>query len=171
MTTVVFPGSSSTDVYGINGAGTIVGSAFFQSTSMRVNFMRDWSGNVTTFEGGFVGVGINDLGQVVGTLDFSAFVRDPDGSFSTFRVPGAPNEPVFARDINNAGVVVGYTGPGAFGFQATPISEPSALALTVCGGPIVLGFLRVRRRQRAMAPHCRAQPAQRRQLCAVTASP
>jgi probable HAF family extracellular repeat protein len=76
-------GSNSTTAYGINDSGQIVGT--FTDAAGDHGFLRDASGNIQTFDifaGNTQARSINNAGVIAG-IDF---VRQPDGTFSTFSV-------------------------------------------------------------------------------------
>jgi hypothetical protein len=107
FTTFDYPGSTATDAFDINNAGTTVGSH-----SEQFGFVRDRDGNFTEVNvpgSTFTELnGINDNGVVAGdyadAAGFShAFVRKPDSSL--YSLPDVVANPVlfYAFDVNNAG--------------------------------------------------------------------
>jgi len=138
--TIDVPGGQFTEAAGINDAGVIAGS--FGNAGHTEGFVRSVNGTITPFliNGSSPSVGgINNLGQIVGTLPGSlGFIRNADGSFVTFALPvgGA------ALDINNSGAVVGYSQSGGvtLGFIRNPdgsfltIDDPASSLNTVAQG-------------------------------------
>jgi len=135
-----------TYAYGINNLGQISGQSSFGS------FLRNADGSYVSI--GVPGAtetqafGLNDVGQITGLYaagGVHGFVRGADGVFRTVDVPGAQTTQPW--DINDLGQVVGIaTFNGTqFGFIATPVPEPSTLALLAVGGVSIC--LIVRRRQ------------------------
>jgi len=141
FTTVDVPGAESTALSGINNQGLAVGT--FVKNGQQVGFLRASDGTIATFSVAGLPTstgGINDLGQVVGSLSNGQdFIRNTDGSLITFSVPD--NGP--ALDINNGGTVVGYHSAGnvCHGFVRSPggaltdLDDPSsAIPNTVAQG-------------------------------------
>lgn len=125
-----YPGSSSTDVFGINDRGAVVGSGLGDLHAQFVYRWRDASfrevppvsADVTSDP-----AGINDARVIVGSTrnpdgTQSAYIRQPDGTYTVFNHPDA----VFytnARGINDHGLVTGFhdTADGTyFGFIYNP---------------------------------------------------
>jgi probable HAF family extracellular repeat protein len=110
--TVEYPGAVFTEVWGINGAGQIVGTASLDN----VNFFafRYSSGTFTTLPPTLYPIGalgINDAGVIVGSANPTpdteqAFIFNA-GSYAFFVHGGYPNTE--ARAISNANVVTGYS--------------------------------------------------------------
>ena len=123
ITTFNYPGKSgTTGAYGINNAGLVVGT-YGVGTSTPGGFLKNGSTYTaikdpqnTSYTNVF---GINDSGQIVGnyldnpTNDLDGFIRSSDGTqylnFMGPAPPGLTQYDTYALDINNAGVVVGYT--------------------------------------------------------------
>ena len=78
--------------------------------------------------------GINNLGQIVGWYSDvtgpHAFLLS-GGSFTTIDMPGVSS--LFANGVNDRGEIVGYysDAEGQHGFVASPVPEPSSLALVL----------------------------------------
>ena len=146
FTTLNVPGSIATTAYGINDSGAIVGVYAGSSGGSCVQgcAFLDVGGNFTTINiPGSIwsyATGINDLGDIVGvyadaTGNSHGFL-DVGGNLSTIDIPDAIANVAFG--INNSGDIVGMYGPGtagtgSSGFLATPIPEPSTLALLGIG--------------------------------------
>jgi hypothetical protein len=124
----------------INPAGAITG-AYDDAKNVSHGFLREPDGKFTTFVApgagtsgpGTVAFSINPAGVIVGyysdgstvgnqgELVYHGFVREPDGKFTTFNVPGAVA--VFPSSINPAGVIVGWGSDANFvshGFLRMP---------------------------------------------------
>jgi probable HAF family extracellular repeat protein len=145
LTTINAPGYFSTYIYGINDSGEMVG-VYGNSVGSCVQgcAFLDVGGNFTTINiPGSIwsyATGINDLGDIVGvyadaTGNSHGFL-DVGGNLSTIDIPDAIANVAFG--INNSGDIVGMYGPGtagtgSSGFLATPIPEPSTLALLGIG--------------------------------------
>lgn len=110
------PGWARTEARGINAGGTIVGWSSDSAATTLVPFIRDpATGSYTDIViSGVRGSqriahGINASGQVVGSVegpaDAEAFLRETDGTVTTFRVNGLPT---LARGINDAGAIAGH---------------------------------------------------------------
>jgi hypothetical protein len=140
FTTFDAPGAGTgagqgTRAYGINPAGEVTGW-YSDSGDRRHGYVRDNKGTITTFDAPGAGTGagqgtfpdvgpniINPAGAIVGhTLDANfvahGFVRDSDGTITTFDAPGAGSVPgseqgtfqgTFPLSINPAGAIAGVT--------------------------------------------------------------
>lgn len=118
-TILTFSGSGAT---GINDAGQLAG-IFSDGTHIR-GFVRAADGTTyTDFDvPGFVNMftgAMNASGAVVGAatnstgidppdVSFTSFLRNPDGTFTIFDVPGAINSGTQAGGINDNGDIVGF---------------------------------------------------------------
>lgn len=110
--TIDFPGSSSTDIFGVNDDGKIVGS-YEDDDGKAHGFVLE--GNYfTTVDfpdaSGTWAFGINDINQIVGPYTdiagmYHGFLFD-NGTFTTIDYPGTVRTE--AKGINNTGKVVGY---------------------------------------------------------------
>jgi uncharacterized membrane protein len=144
----------TTQAFGINDAGQIVGS--YRDSSGVFHGFLDVGGTFTTITDPLattftVAYGINDAGAIVGYYDggplgFPQGFLDTGGTFTNITVPGA--ERSFAYGINNVGQIVGeyVDADGNHGFLATPTSspEPSTLAM---GCAALLGLIGYRTRK------------------------
>jgi hypothetical protein len=120
--------SCGTQAFANNAEGTIVGS-YTDANVVPHGFLRTPDGHIISFDAPGAGLGanlnqgtvaysINDLGVIAGQFEdpndvFHAFVRYPDGSFTTFDAPGAGSTigqglGTLATSINSAGIVAGY---------------------------------------------------------------
>jgi probable HAF family extracellular repeat protein len=110
-TTVDVPGATSTQIFGIDKAGNLVG-AYVDPSRVQHGFLLS-AGNFTTIDPpgatDTLAWGINDMGQIAGeyfTTDGIAHGFLFDGqTFTTLDFPGALQ--TFALGINNAGEIVG----------------------------------------------------------------
>lgn len=119
--TFAYPGTYGHQAWSINRHLQIPGNATLSSTNLDVGFIYDVGGNsFHTLPAGPTGfppipLGINDYGKVVGSFYDGSF--DPyvfaltsfvwnGTSYSTFNRPG---HTVYARGINNAGIITGYS--------------------------------------------------------------
>jgi hypothetical protein len=103
------PGSLSTEAFGINNRGEIVGA--YTVPGRTLGFLRSIEGKFTTIDrqtGGYTDAsGINDLGQVVGSSSGSTgYVLDDDGDVTPIYVPGSRATVVLG--INNRTEIVGW---------------------------------------------------------------
>lgn len=101
----------------INSSGEIAG-VYWDSSSLEHGFLRDASGNYTTFDipGGVnvTSAAINESGEVAGSYQASSvgfdipsgYTMDTTGNISTFVVPDS--EETFVTGINASGQVTGY---------------------------------------------------------------
>jgi uncharacterized protein (TIGR03437 family) len=122
------PGAAHTRAEAINNRGQILGW-YLDAAGASHCFLRDAASTFTTFDPPGAGAtcrGLNNLGQVVGTLNdsrgFHGYIRDAAGQFTLFDIPmRGPGAAVAA--INDRGEIVGtfaappYGGPG---FLRTP---------------------------------------------------
>lgn len=132
------PGSTYTNVSGINNSGEIVGQ-FIDATGNH-GYLNN-AGTFTSINAlGSVfftsAMGINDGGQIVGRyLDAmgSHGFLDNAGTLTSITVPGALSTE--ALGINDHGQIVGLyvDAAGVHGFLATPLPEPSSAILLACG--------------------------------------
>jgi probable HAF family extracellular repeat protein len=129
-TQIDYPGAISTQVWGINSAGDIVGG-YVDSSGDNHGFLLS-GGAYTTIDDpdvpGASVVGINDVGQVVGNnwsvSSYSGgYLYDLNTqTFTTISFPKTGGF-TFPLDINNAGLIVGvvevprHTGTDVYGFE------------------------------------------------------
>ena len=102
------PGAVATGAKGINNAGQIVG--VFTDSSGNHGFLRAPDGTFTTLEPGYSPAGINDHGDIVGSVNAFTFprlgyLRTADGRITTFQAPGASQ--TWPAGLNNDGQIVG----------------------------------------------------------------
>ena len=153
FTTIDVLDASSTEAYGINNAGQIVGN--FNDATGRHGFLAT-GGSFTTIDvpGNNIALtdarGINATGQIVGYFrDSSSYFRDSSsrdrgflatgGSFTTIDVPGPTN--TYAFGVNDTGQILGsflYATGGPHGFLATggsftTIDVPGSLGTNASG--------------------------------------
>jgi uncharacterized membrane protein len=122
---------------GINDAGEIVGNwdiyhlghggGFVASGGVFVNFVAPFPGLVSLR-------GVNNTGDIVGTVGLSSFLYS-GGVFTLIDVPFAGASDTIATGINDLGQIVGtYFADGhEHGFLATPIPEPVPFLLLTFG--------------------------------------
>jgi hypothetical protein len=138
------PGATNTRPWAINGAGMVVGDC--DDSSGTHGFLRDASGNITTFDPPgstfTAALSINKSGVVAGTwylapFAFLGFIRDTAGNITTLQVPGSNTTSVI--QINDSGAVTGQWNPfgggryqgytrdsaGAFFTFSAPGSDPN----------------------------------------------
>lgn len=135
------PGSApgSTNVFGINKAGAVVGS-YVDSHFYTHGFLRNGNGHFVTFEEIQTGTStdpaaINNQGQIIGWANDGnggtyGFVRNPGGASETFGVAGAQGSAATA--INDNGVIVGWEfsdGGGDAGFERDSAGNVSLITL------------------------------------------
>jgi hypothetical protein len=117
-------GSSGVFPVAINLAGQIAGT-YYNSDGVSHSFIRDSSGNITTFvvtgATGTRAVDMNDSGIIVGqwtnnVFNTQGFLRS-SGGVTTFSAP-LPNGGTFPYAINNSGRITGsYYNPSQVGFH------------------------------------------------------
>lgn len=158
FTTIDVPGSISTSAYGITPSGQIVGG-YSDAGGITHGFLFS-GGSYTALDvpgsASTSATGINDAGQVVGS-DFAGdrihgFLLS-GGGFTSLDVPGSIS--TLARGINDAGQIVGsYTDPAGIthGFLATPVPEPTTLALLGLGITALAGWRLQRKHSRDSSP-------------------
>jgi probable HAF family extracellular repeat protein len=114
FSTIDFPGSLATEPLGINSAGQIVGSVYFNNFGNVSSFI-DTNGRFTRITLPFSylfdeGQGINDSSQIVGSY-FTATgghgFLDSNGVFSSINVPFLGAYGTYAYGINDSGQIVG----------------------------------------------------------------
>lgn len=102
-------GASFTEATGITDRGWIAGDYIDPSTSKQMGFIRKPDGDVTTFaapDGSNLAVrGANNKNSIIGTYGTHGYVRDANGSMTTFRITANYVVPVA---INKSGVIAGY---------------------------------------------------------------
>ncbi|MEQ1558366.1 MAG: hypothetical protein ABL933_05425 [Methyloglobulus sp.] len=120
--TIDFPGSTSTKPASINASGQVTGNysggAFFYSSGTFTNidiigYYYCGSQNTCPYHVSTIPLSINDLGQVVGSRAWESHDPGPV-SFLYSSTSGTSiklTNTSYARDINNAGQVVGYGSP------------------------------------------------------------
>jgi hypothetical protein len=118
---------------GINALGFIAGS-YQSADTVYHGFLRSPDGQFTTFEApgadttagsynGTIPSNINNLGAITGSYydvnGFShGFLRSPDGSFTSFDVPGVGGFGTNPRGFNLEGAVVGFYTDSNYSFHA-----------------------------------------------------
>ena len=135
FTPIEYPGATSTQVFGLNNAGEVVGGATVGGNAV----LFTWSGGVFTVlppapagsPTPVAAIGINDAGAIVGGA-FGAsgsevgFILN-GGVYSFFSYPGAANTE--ARGIGEGGLVSGYTYDAVSNLQPF-IYDPSTTTYT-----------------------------------------
>lgn len=131
-----YPGSASTQVFGINDAGRVVGTGYNADDTLLATFIYDSKkgaysaiapapGSVRTAL-----LGINERGVTTGAVSFDGtttdgFVRSKRGTYTVFSHPDCVD--TFARAIGNTGLVSGFadtcTGSNRVGFIYDPARD------------------------------------------------
>lgn len=136
FSTIEFPNATETDVIAISNTNEIVGFYFADPSSDSSPFHLhgftipggrfDIPGAITIFPSG-----INDVGQIIGTVQFSAggagAIKEgfllSNGASTIFQSPGAAGQGTFPEGINNAGQIVGSFSDGAGVFHGFLITN------------------------------------------------
>ena len=110
------PGAAATRPGAINNRGQIVGE-YVDQAGRSHGYLQDADGSVTTIDppgaGATVVTDVDDRGRVVGAFidakqtAIGAFVREPDGRFTTIAHPDAGFYGTFPEGINNEGQIAG----------------------------------------------------------------
>jgi uncharacterized membrane protein len=131
------PGASSTEAFGINDAGQIVGRQNLSGGPIQ-GFLLN-GGSYTTIKG--PAFGIDNGGQIVGGFGDAAgshgFVLS-GGNYITLNVPGA--DVTEARSINGAGQIVGDYGIGFRLGRGFLYNGTNYLDLPVFGSPVSAAY-------------------------------
>jgi probable HAF family extracellular repeat protein len=140
-TTIDVPSATGTAAFGINDASRIVGYFEDSTVAHHQHGFLDTGGSFSTIDvpGATFTLAsdINSAGQIVGYFGVGTGVVHgflyAGGGFTTIDVPGATLTEPFG--INNRGQIVGIVddSTGEHGFLATPVPEPTSLALLACG--------------------------------------
>lgn len=132
---VNYPKATHTWLYGINGAGTVVGN-FRKGTAVKGFKLENGKYSVIRYAGALATTpqAINDTGLVVGSYSDGTLYHGfswQSGSFSTIDSPNARFGTILT-DVNNAGIIVGnrLSADWAFGF----IYKNNAFASIVYAG-------------------------------------
>lgn len=147
FTTFDIPGADSTSLTGINNKGELAGD--YSKGGVTTGFSTDAKGNILLQVPGANVKGINDFGQIVGTIGSSGFV-DTDGTITPIDVTGASVTQV--TGINDVGQIVGFystSSTHSFLADAPPVSaapEPSSWTIAVFGAGATAWMIRRRRR-------------------------
>jgi probable HAF family extracellular repeat protein len=114
----------------MNSSGEVTGTTYDTTGNIVADFVRAVDGSITTFsptEGSSITVpfAINNAGRIVGYHTnpqgiSHGFLRQPNGSITTFEAPGATL--IFPESINSAGAIAGYyqANSNPHGFLLTP---------------------------------------------------
>lgn len=118
---------------GINNWGTITGY-YIDATNVYHGFLRSHEGKFTTFEApgadttpgsynGTIPSSINDFGAIAGSYYDAngfghGFLRNPDGMFTTFDVPGVGGYGSTPVAMNLEGAIAGYYTDSNYSFHA-----------------------------------------------------
>jgi hypothetical protein len=117
FSSIDYPGSTDTQVFGVNNNGQVVGTGFDSNGDILATFVYD------SKKGGYTAIApapgsvdtqlldINESGVTVGGVSFdgttrSGFVRSKKGAYTVFSHPDCVN--TNARAINSKGLVSGY---------------------------------------------------------------
>ena len=126
ITTFDVPGAARTFAYNINPAGSIAGH-YRDAFKVLHGYVRAPDGTITTFDAPGAGTGVRQgtFVSVFGTINpdgaitgyyldasnvFHGYMRDANGTITTFDAPGAgtgPFQGTIAQGINPAGVIAG----------------------------------------------------------------
>ncbi|MBV8522637.1 MAG: hypothetical protein JOY71_11030 [Acetobacteraceae bacterium] len=123
---------------GINNNGSVVGTDVHGASGLHLFTYQGGSYTELRLSSDTAGNGINDNGDIVGTLGSEGFL-DVNGNFSTFQVPGAAQ--TIPEDVNDHGRIVGtYTAADGsqHGFYGQPgrlhhLDVPGAIATALYG--------------------------------------
>lgn len=144
-TTIDVPGATATNLFGINNNGQVVGT--YRDSSNTLQLFTESNGVFSTIPvpnglalyGGsqYFGLGINDAGQIVGTVNRgtpltpSAFLYN-QGQFTLYPL-GDLLVSSYAAGINNAGQIALTRGNGPGGSDAVVYSQGTFTTLLVVG--------------------------------------
>jgi hypothetical protein len=117
ITPFTAPGSADTVASGINATGVVTGT-FDGADGILHGFVRDAMGNFTTFDPvsstATLVFGINNAGVITGSFidnsgsgDQTGFLRQTNGAFALFNVPGNSGDTI-PIGINNLGQISGF---------------------------------------------------------------
>jgi uncharacterized membrane protein len=134
FTTLNIPGATYVFPTGVNGSGQVVG--YYDRGPGDTGFLLDRRGLTNVLFDGFstVAAGINDSGEVVGYYLHQGnrgFILDSSG-YHKFDIPGAGLGGTAPFGVNDSGQIVGNyydANHNVHGFIATPVPEPSSLAM------------------------------------------
>jgi probable HAF family extracellular repeat protein len=155
--TAPFAQANETAARGINNVGQVVGYYTDGTGAFYRGYLRDTAGNYTQIVAPYTGGselteanGINNHGQIVGWYEdpngnAHGFLRDANGKFTQINFPGSYY--TVAEGINDSGHIVGYyvTPSGIHGFEASPVPEPTSLALLGAGATGLVVVVKRRR--------------------------
>jgi hypothetical protein len=117
FSTISYPDSTITWVYGINNDGQITGTYATSITGGEyVGFTMESNGTFTSLAPNLTPIGINKSGRIAGTSSIGGapysdgFIRDVGGDITSFSVPNGIYTEGYG--INNKGLVVGQYTPG-----------------------------------------------------------
>ena len=146
VTTVQVPGAASTTPTLINNAGGVAGN--IRRDNAGLGFVRVASGEYSVVEppdaAHFMSVSVlNEAGDVAGVFDAAgwAFIRDADGSYTMFDLPGVLT---YVNAMNDEGYVAGwFLGPDRFqqGFVRSPDGSIAVVPSPIESGHSFIQFL------------------------------